>query len=140
MKNKIFFILTILSTTFFFAQDVKFKKQIVYVDNVAAFSFDKKAMGNEIYIYKLTTHTEFVHMTVDNFGTESKVDDGKNIIFSNQKTTIVSKKFRGKDWDFILSLLLLEKVIDLKGEINNDNLIRFKAKYDDGNVNHTMMR
>ena len=79
-----------------------------------------------------------LHLQVDNNGTEIKQDDGKKIIFEQQKVTIQSKNFRTRKWDFLIALLLEEKVIDLKGDINIDNLNRFKAKYDDNNVNQTM--
>ena len=130
----------LLTATTLSAQEVKLKKNIVYVDNTASYSFVKKAMGNELYVFKLTTEDEFLHIMVDNNKTESKVDDSKRIVFTQQNTTIASKNFRARDYEFLISLLILEKVIDLKGEINADNLIRFKAKYDDGNVNKTMMR
>ena len=96
-----------------------------------------EAMGNEIHLYKLNTKEELLSMVTETYGTESKVDDGKKVFFAVQNTTIQSKTFRGKDWDAMISLLLEEKVINLNGEINPDNLKRFKSKYDDGNVNHT---
>ena len=97
-------------------------------------------MGNELYVYKLNTKEELVNMIVDNYGTESKVDDSKKIVFTRQNTTIASKNFRSRNYEFLIALLLEEKVIDLKSKINTDNLKRFKAKYDDGNINKTMMR
>ena len=128
----------LLAATTLSAQEVKLKKDIVYVDNAATYSFVKKAMGNELYIFKLTTEEEFVHIFVDNNKTESKVDDSKKIVFAKQNIIIASKNFRGRDYEFLIALLLQEKVIDLKGEINVDNLKRFKAKYDENNVNQTM--
>jgi len=134
------FIITLLVTFTISAQEIKLKKEIVYISDTPTFSYTKKAMGNELYVYKLNTKEEIVTMIVDNNNTESKVDDSKKIVFTQQKTTIENKNFRSRTYEFLISLLLEEKVIDLKGEINNDNLIRFKAKYDEGNVNHTMMR
>ena len=128
----------ILTATTLTAQEVKLKKDIVYVANDPTFSFVKKALGNELYVYKLNTKEELVNMIVENYGTESKVDDVKKIIFTQQNTVIQSKNFRSRNYEFLIALLIEEKVIDLKGEINADNLKRFKAKYDDGNVNHTM--
>ena len=128
----------ILTATALTAQEVKLKKDIVYVANDPTFSFVKKALGNELYVYKLNTKEELVNMIVENYGTESKVDDVKKIIFTQQNTVIQSKNFRSRNYEFLIALLIEEKVIDLKGEINADNLKRFKAKYDDGNVNHTM--
>ena len=130
----------LLFTTILTAQEVKLKKEFVYVNEVATFSFDKKSMGNELYVYKINTKEELVTMVVDNNGTESKVDDSKKIVFTKQNITIVSKNFRARDYEFLIALLIQEKVIDLKGDINLDNLKRFKAKYDDGNSNKTMMR
>ena len=133
-------IFAMLLTATLSAQEVKLKKEVVYVSDAPTFSFAKKAMGNELYVYKLNTKEELVNMVVDNNNTESKVDDSKKIIFTQQKTTIASKNFRSRDYEFLIALLIEEKVIDLKGEINVDNLVRFKAKYDDANINHTMMR
>ena len=44
----------ILTATTLTAQEVKLKKDIVYVANDPTFSFVKKALGNELYVYKLT--------------------------------------------------------------------------------------
>lgn len=137
MKALVYLLVFFIGVNSIVAQDVKLKKGIVYVDDVPTFSFDKKAMGNELYVYKLNTTEEVLGIIVDNNGTESKVDDSKKIIFNQQKTTIQSKNFRGQSYEFLLSLLLQGKVIDLKGEINPDNLKRFWSKYDQNNVNHT---
>lgn len=140
MKYLFYLAVLVLSASNLPAQTVKLKKDIVYVNDAPTFSFDKKAMGNELYVYKLDTKEEVFNMIVDNNKTESKVDDSKEIIFAKQKTTIASKNFRSRGYEFLIALLIEEKVIDLKGEINSDNLIRFKAKYDEMNINHTMMR
>lgn len=138
MKHLYFAVLLFFTSNILFAQKIKLKKEVVYADDMPAFSFDKKSMGNEFYLYKLNTKEEILNMVVDNNKTESKVDDSKRIVFTKETTTIASKNFKGRDYEFLVALLLEEKVLDLKGEINLDNLKRFKAKYDDGNVNHTM--
>lgn len=140
MKFLIHLSVLLITTTILSAQEVKLKKEVVYINDIATFSFDRKAMGNQLYVFKLNTKEELVTMIVDTYGTESKVDDSKKIVFTKQNMTIQSKNFRGRNWEFLIALLLSEKVIDLKGEINGDNLIRFKAKYDEKNINHTMMR
>ncbi len=137
MKHLLYILALLLSTISVSAQTVKTKKDIVYVDSKPTFSYAKKAMGNEIYIYKLNTNEELFSMSVDNNGTEHKADDGKKIIFSKQNTTIQSKIFRERDWDFLIALLIQDKVIDLNGAVDSDNLKRFKPKYDDKNINHT---
>jgi len=139
MRYLFYVLILSLITTKISAQEVTLKKGIIYVDNAPAFSFERKAMGNELYIYKPDTKEELVKMAVDNNGTESKVDDSKKIIFTQQKVTIQSKNFRSQNWEFLLSLLLQEKVFDLKGEINQDNLKRFKSKYDQNDVNHIIL-
>nr|WP_294777111.1 hypothetical protein [uncultured Flavobacterium sp.] len=126
------------ATTTLSAQEIKLDKNVVYMNNQPTFSFSKKAMGNQLYVYKLNTTEELFNIIVDNNNTESKVDDSKKIVFANQSTTIQSKNFRNQKWDFLIALLFEEKVIDAKGEINSDNLKRFKAKYDEGNINKTM--
>lgn len=134
----LYYIAALLFTATLSAQEVKLKKEVVYLSDAPTFSFVKKAMGNELYVYKLNTKEELFHMLVDNNATEIKADDGKKIVFDKQKTTIQAKNFRTRKWDFLISLLLEEKVIDLKGDINPDNLNRFKAKYDENNINQTM--
>ncbi len=138
MKYLSYLAVLLLTVTTLTAQEIKLKDDIVYSGDTPAFSFAKKAMGNELYLYKLNSKEELLNMIVDNNNTESKVDDGKKIVFSKQNTTIQSKTFRNRKWDFLIALLLEEKVIDLKGDINLDNLKRFKAKYDDNDVNKTM--
>lgn len=137
MKYLYCLVVLILTTATLTAQKVKLKKEIVYFNDVRAFSFEKKSMGNELYVYKLETKEELFNFMVDNNKTESKVDDSKRIVFTKQNTTIASKDFQGRNYEFLIALLLEEKVVNLKGEINLDNLIRFKARYDDGNINHT---
>jgi uncharacterized protein (UPF0218 family) len=138
MKNILYLFVFLLAGNAVTAQVIKLKKEIVYVGDTPTFSFIKKAMGNELYVYKLNTKEEFVKMVVDNNNTESKVDDSKKIIFNQQKTTIISKNFRSRNYEFLITLLLEEKVIDIKGDVNLENLNRFKAKYDDNDVNKTM--
>lgn len=138
MKHLIYLTLLLLTATTLTAQEIKLKDDVVYSGDKPTFSFVKKAFNNELYVYKLNTKEELVHLQVDNNGTEIKQDDGKKIIFEQQKVTIQSKNFRTRKWDFLIALLLEEKVIDLKGDINLDNLNRFKAKYDDNDVNKTM--
>lgn len=138
MKYLNYIAVLLLSVTALSAQEVKLKKEIIYVGDAPTFSFAKKSMGNELYVYKLNTKEELVNMTVDNNNTESKVDDSKKIVFTKLNTTIASKNFRSRNYEFLIALLIEEKVIDLKGDINLDNLKRFKEKYDENNVNQTM--
>ena len=138
MKYLSYMAVLFLTATTLTAQEIKLKDDVVYSGDKPTYSFAKKAFNNELYVYKLNTKEELVHLLVDNNGTEIKQDDGKKIVFEQQKVTIQSKNFRIRKWDFLIALLLEEKVIDLKGNINLDNLNRFKAKYDDNNVNQTM--
>lgn len=138
MKNIIYITLLLFSAAKISAQEIKLKDAIVYSDGTPIFSFAKKSMNNELYVYKLNTKEELVHLLVVTNGTEIKQDDGKKLIFEQQKVSIQSKNFRTQKWDFLIALLLEEKVFDLKGNINLDNLNRFKAKYDENDVNKTM--
>ena len=128
----------LLTATSLTAQEIKLKDNIVYSGDTPAFNYDKKSMGNELHVYKLNTKEALLSMIVDNNKTESKVDDSKKIVFAKENMTIQSKNFREQKWDFLIALLIQEKVIDLKGDINLDNLKRFKAKYDENDVNKTM--
>ena len=137
IKKPLYYLaISLITTATVSAQKVKLKKEIIYANETPAFSFEKKSMGNELYVYKLNTKQELLKMLVDNNKTESKVDDSKKIIFTTQNTTISSKDFRSRDYEFLLELLMEAKVINVNGEINSDNLIRFRQKYDDGNINH----
>lgn len=138
MKNLMYLIVFVIAINGVTAQEIKLKDAIVYSGDLPAFSFAKKSMNNELYVYKLNTEEEIVHLQVDTNGTEIKQDDGKKLIFDQQKINIQSRNFRNRKWDFLIALLLEEKVFDLKGNINLDNLKRFKAKYDDNDVNKTM--
>lgn len=136
MKPLSYLVIFLLTITTLNAQEVKLKKDILYIDGTAAFSYEKKSMGNELYIYKLNTKEELLNMIIDNNNTESKVDDSKKILFSKQNITIKSKDFRGRNFESLFTALLEGKVLTLNGEINTENLIRFRQKYDDGNINH----
>ena len=138
MKYLIYTAALLLTATSVTAQKIKLKDDILYFGDKATFSYAKKSLNNELYVYKLNTKEELLNMIVDNNNTESKVDDGKKIVFTKQNTTIQSKTFRNRKWDFLIALLIEEKVIDLKGDINLDNLKRFKAKYDENDINKTM--
>ena len=138
MKYIIYVTTLVFFATKITAQEIKLKDAIVYSGDTPVFSFVKKYMNNELYVYKLNTKEELIHLLVDTNGTEIKQDDGKKLIFEQQKVSIQSKNFRTRKWDFLIALLLEEKVIDLKGNINLDNLNRFKAKYDDNDINKTM--
>jgi len=138
MKYIIYVTTLVFFATKITAQEIKLKDAIVYSGYTPVFSFAKKYMNNELYVYKLNTKEELVHLLIDTNGTEIKQDDGKKLIFEQQKVSIQSKNFRTRKWDFLIALLLEEKVIDLKGNINLDNLNRFKAKYDDNDVNKIM--
>ena len=129
----------LLICSFAWTQEIKFKKEIVFVNNTPTFSYVKKGMGSELQVYNLNTTTAIFSIVVDNNATESKVDDFKKIIFSEQKTVIASKNFRNRDFEFLIDFLLKEKVINLDGKVDTDNLKRFKEKYNENNV-YQMMR
>lgn len=136
MKRISYLSVLLLITATLSAQTVKLKKEVVFVDEVPTFSFEKKAMGNELHVYKLNTKEELWNMVVVTNNTESKVDDSKKIIFDKQKVTIQSKDFRGRNFESLITLLLEGKILDAKGEIDTENLQKVKLKFDDRNINH----
>lgn len=138
MKHLNYITALLLIATTLTAQEIKLKDNTVFSGETPAFSFSKKSMGSQLYVYKLNTKEALFNIIVDNNNTESKVDDSKKIVFTKENTTIQSKNFREQKWDFLIALLIEEKVIDLKGNINLDNLKRFKAKYDEKDINKTM--
>jgi hypothetical protein len=138
MKHLHYIAALLLTATTLTAQEIKLKDNIIYSGETPTFSYEKKSFNNELHVYKLNTKDPLVTMIVDNNNTESKVDDSKKIFFIQQNATVQSKNFREQKWDFLIALMLEEKVIDLNGNIDSDNLKRFKAKYDEKDVNKTM--
>lgn len=144
--KRVFYVAILFVTTVINAQDVRLKEaedirlkdEMIFHNDSPIFRYDKKAMGNELYVYELKGKEELFNIVVAGNSTESKMDDGKKIVFKKQNVVIQSKKFRERKWDFLIALLLEEKVIDLKGNIDADNLNRFKQKYDENNVNQMM--
>jgi hypothetical protein len=54
----IYLTVLLLTATSLIAQQIKLKDAIVYSGDTPAFSFTKKSMNNELYVYKLNTKEE----------------------------------------------------------------------------------
>ncbi len=105
---------------------------MVVIENKPIFSFDKKAMNNEFYLFKLNSKEELLILQHQHVGADTGAqDDFKKIIFPNQKVTIESRVLQKKNWKFLVQLLIDEKVIDTDGNIDIRNLERFSGKYDE---------
>lgn len=114
------------------AQKIEFKNNMVVIENKPIFSFDKKAMNNEFYLFKLNSKEELLILQHQHVGADTGAqDDFKKIIFPNQKVTIESRVLQKKNWKFLVQLLIDEKVIDTDGNIDIRNLERFSGKYDE---------
>jgi hypothetical protein len=114
------------------AQEVKLKNDTVIIDDKPAFSYDKKSMGNEFYLYKLNTKDEIAYMIANKNETISYLeDDFKKIVFTEANVVVESSALRGRSWKYIVELLLESKVLDIEGNVDAKYLERFVTKYDE---------
>lgn len=116
------------------AQEVKFDDDKVIIDKTARFDFNRKSLGAEFSLYKLNTKDEIIYMSLDNNETNQyKDDDFKRLVFLENKITIESSRLKFATWKAIVKLLLEDKVLDLEGNIDTNNLEKFYAKYNSVN-------
>ena len=69
-KYLIYLTILLFTATSLIAQENKLKDAIVYSVDTPTFSFTKKSMNNELYVYRLNTKEELVHLLIDTNGTE----------------------------------------------------------------------
>lgn len=132
MKKKYLLTLLLLATTVIKAQEIKFEKDKVLVDKIAQYDFVRKNFGDEFTLYKLDSKDEIIYMSRDNNSTKNYLDDDfVRFTFSESGVIIKSRRLKGITWKSIIKLLIENKVIDLEGNIDELNLEKFSAKYDD---------
>lgn len=112
------------------AQKIKLKKGIVYVDEQATFTFERKAAATECSIYSMDKEEEILFIKTDNRGTARYLDDDyKQIVFIKSDKKVESKALSTYSIKNILGRLFKNKVLDLKGNINEDKLKTFITKH-----------
>ncbi|MGJ8591832.1 MAG: hypothetical protein ACSHXF_04755 [Aquaticitalea sp.] len=114
------------------AQDVKLKKDYVYVDGEQKFQYDKRSGGNEMSLYTLDKEKEIVYIVFNSNGTIQNLEDNfVEITFIDVDMKIETQKFKGRSMSYLLERLFEEKVIDMEGHINQEKLDVFFRKYDE---------
>lgn len=132
MKKKYLLTLLLLATTVIKAQEIKFEKDKVLVDKIAQYDFVRKNFGDEFTLYKLNSKDEIIYMSRDNNSTKNYLDDDfVRFTFSESGVIIKSRRLKDITWKSIIKLLIENKVIDFEGNIDELNLEKFSAKYDD---------
>ncbi len=132
MKKTLSLLALLTFSSFVSAQEVKFDDDKVLIDKTERFSFNRKSLGDEFSLYKLNTKDEIIYMALDRNGTQQyQADDFKRFTFLESKTVIESNRLKFTSWKAIIKLLLEDKVLDLDGTINTENLAKFAAKYND---------
>ncbi|MGL2966321.1 hypothetical protein [Flavobacterium sp. XGLA_31] len=126
-------LLTIMAVTHHSqAQEIKFKDTTILADGTATYSFEKKGMGSQLLVYKLNTQETIVSLEQLHQGFDrGPAGNYVSFVFPGQNVTITSKTLQHNNWKFLVSLLMSEKVIDAKGNVDALNLKRFQQKFDE---------
>src|SRR5690606_19187227 len=115
-----------------YAQDVKLKKDYVYIDGEQKFQYNKQSGGTEFSLYTLDKEKEIVYIVYNNNGTITYLEDNLvEITFIDVNMKIETQKFQGRTFSYILERLFQEKVIDLEGTVSQEKLDVFFRKYDE---------
>lgn len=141
MKIKILSLLTFvfISLTQANAQEVKFSKGDVLVDDVKKFEYEKKALGNQFSLYTPGRESEIVFIKFNNNETAKYIeDDFLQITFIKDQKKIETMAFKGRNNKWIIEKLLNDKVLDLQGNIDSEKLEAFYVKYDENITNRTI--
>lgn len=112
------------------AQDIDYKKDQVFVDNVAKFNFDRRHASTLFSLYKLDTKDEIIFMSLQNIGSTATGAKYIKLVFIGKDVTVETESLVGVSWKKIIKMLLEEKVLDLDGNINMERLKIFAEKYD----------
>jgi len=132
MKTKLTIILLLFLSTAAFAQKIKLKKGIIYVNKKEVLSYEKKSYGNEFVIYELGTKNELI---IDIFNPNGNY---QKIFFPNQKK---SMEMRPKYWNKSLIKWFIEQgILDVNGNFNKDKVDIFIEKYDEKITERTIIR
>lgn len=133
LKFIIFFGVLITSANLSLAQKVKMKNEVVTIDGVEMFNFQKTKFMDEYYFYQLGTKTEVINIALNRNGTpENNDDDYTKIYFKNSNVVIESKSiWFGLNSAPVIEKLIQENVISIEGIVNEENLKLFYTKYNE---------
>ncbi|MCJ8291144.1 MAG: hypothetical protein HRT58_15770 [Crocinitomicaceae bacterium] len=119
------------------AQKVKLKKDVIYVDGEATFSFAKKTHGTEFVVYTLNTKDELFTAIFYAGNTEVRDDNYYKLVFTNEKK---SMEYTRTYWNkYLIGWLLEQDILNVKGEMDPDKIDGFITKYDENISERTVI-
>lgn len=128
-KNYILLLTVILFTSVLYSQEIDLKKGKVLANNNSIFQFDKRKMGSEMSLYQLNTNVELIYIEINNNNTISYLDDDYiRMVFPKNDVTIESTLLINKNFKELIELLFMNRVVDIDGNINTENLALFKQR------------
>ena len=127
-KIKLFFISSMLFCgTIVYSQDIKLKKDLILLDNKSVLNYKKTDMASKFQVYKIDSSEEIL------FINQQTIPDG-NGLYWKFYFPIQNKFFYKKiinSFKSEIKLMFEDKVIDEKGNINEDKLDLYINKYNE---------
>ncbi|NVK66488.1 MAG: hypothetical protein HWE22_17990 [Flavobacteriales bacterium] len=138
MNTKILFTLLLLFTLpSAYAQKVKLKKEVIYVDGQATFSFAKRTHGTEIVVYTLNTKDELFTAIFYPGDNETRDDNYYRLVFTGDDK---SMEYTRAYWNKSLITWLLEQgILTTDGKLDASKIDNFISKYDEKVSERTMI-
>ncbi len=139
MKKSILTTLLSLMTLLCFSQEVKFKKDIIFVDKKEFLSFEKGGtFGAVSYdLHELVSKKRIITLVYNNGGTHMELsDDYTQIKFI---TTGVKAEISGGDLRQAIKILLKNEVLTADGTIDESKIELFIKNYDENISNRTII-
>ena len=139
MKKSILTTLLSLITMLCFSQEVKFKKDIIFVDKKEFLSFEKGGtFGAVSYdLHELVSKKRIITLVYNNGGTHMELsDDYTQIKFI---TTGVKAEISGGDLRQVIKILLKNEVLTAGGTIDESKIELFIKNYDENISNRTII-
>lgn len=139
MKKSILTTLLTLMAMLCFSQEVKFKKDIIFVDKKEFLSFEKGGtFGAVSYdLHELVSKKRIITLIYNNGGTHMELsDDYTQIKFI---TTGVKAEISGGDLRQAIKILLKNEVLTADGTIDESKIELFIKNYDENISNRTII-
>jgi hypothetical protein len=139
MKKSILTTLLSLMTMLCFSQEVKFKKDIIFLDKKEFLSFEKGGtFGAVSYdLHELVSKKRIITLVYNNGGTHMELsDDYTQIKFI---TTGVKAEISGGDLRQVIKILLKNEVLTAGGTIDESKIELFIKNYDENISNRTII-
>lgn len=139
MKKSILTTLLTLMAMLCFSQEVKFKKDLIFVDKKEFLSFEKGGtFGAVSYdLHELVSKKRIITLVYNNGGTHMELsDDYTQIKFI---TTGVKAEISGGDLRQAIKILLKNEVLTADGTIDESKIELFIKNYDENISNRTII-